>query len=435
MPPIHLQIIIPPPSSGPNKRRRSRLGICSLGRVSFAPGAPSARPAPSSSSPNPPQLKFRFLPHAAVSVLLALTASARNLIDNPNFEDGSSGWELFVPAESTDKGARFEIVHQNPRSGVSAVRLIADQTARFSLTSASRISVRPGELYRISAWYRAEPGAKIQPGQPGLVLRVNLGKAPDSPEAPKHLHILPDGSVTRTLGLTAVGEALATTWTRVEAVVEVPFGAEHIILNVFAWGLQGAIQVDDIVVTPAPPGVAATSIDEDETELPLDQLLVGELGQERSYRLTNPGFEEGLLGWDATNDGAMSSVVPIAAHRGSLGLRVVDTSPSAGSSIHSAYLPISSGKKYEVRFWARIAEGDGIGVYLRFYDAKRTLLTTAASGETRIAIPRNTPAFRLFSHQAEAPAEAAFVRIWIHSFNSGQPVADFDEFSLVEIAP
>jgi hypothetical protein len=368
--------------------------------------------------------------------LLPFVASARNLIDNPAFEDGPSAWELFVPPENDNKGARFEIVDRDPHSGVGAARLVADQPARFALASGSSISVRPGELFRISAWYRAEPGAQIQPGQPGLILRATLGKAPESAEPPKHLLIFPDGSVTRTLGTTEIGQSLATKWTRLEAVVEIPVGAAHMALNVFAWGLKGAIQVDDIVVVPATPGASPTRITEDETEFPLEQMLEGEPGQERRYRLTNPSFDEGLLGWDSANDAGMSTASAAAAHRGPLGLRVVDTNPAAGSSVHSAYLPVTVGKRYEVRFWSRLVEGEGIGVYLRFYDARRTLLTTAASGrENRFVIPRNTPELRLFSHQAEAPAEAAFVRIWIHSFSSGRPVADFDEFTFVETAP
>ena len=161
--------------------------------------------------------------------------------------------------------------------------------------------------------------------------------------------------------------------------------------------------------------------------LPLDP------DEEKPVALANSGFESGLTDWDTTSDPGMSLATPEAAYRGTVGLRVQDTNEESGSSLHSAHLDAAPGHTYQLRFWARAVESEGVAVYLRFYDTNQRLLTSAElANENLFVIPGATTRFRQFTHEAVAPEGTAAVRVWIHSFNKAMATADFDEISLFE---
>ncbi len=152
--------------------------------------------------------------------------------------------------------------------------------------------------------------------------------------------------------------------------------------------------------------------------------------------LANAGFEDGLSGWNAAGDNAMSAAVPEAARSGKLGLRVTDASGTLGSSVASKRFPAAAGRTYEVRFQGRAVKGEGIAVYLRFYDAKGDHLTRPElKNQVNVPIRRTDTAWKAFTKEGVAPAGSVQVEVWIHSFTKNVVTVDFDDLVLVEKAP
>jgi hypothetical protein len=172
--------------------------------------------------------------------------------------------------------------------------------------------------------------------------------------------------------------------------------------------------------------------------LPALSLLVvipAALAAEKALSLPNAGFEDGLASWNNANDHGMSVALPGAARTGKLGLRVTDTSDTLGSSLAAKRFPATPGKSYEVRFQARIVQGEGIAVYVRFYNAKGEFLNRPElKNQINVAVRRNDTTWKEFTKRGVAPAGAVQVEVWVHSFTKNVVTADFDDFTLVELA-
>lgn len=154
---------------------------------------------------------------------------------------------------------------------------------------------------------------------------------------------------------------------------------------------------------------------------------------EKTLPVPNPGFEEKLAGWNAANDNAMSAAIPEAARSGKLGLRVTDASDTLGSSLAAKRFPATPGRTYEVRFQGRIVKGEGIAVYLRFYDAKGAFLNRPElKNQINVPVRRGDTEWKAFTKQGVAPAGAVEVEVWVHSFTKNVVTADFDDFVLLE---
>ena len=382
---------------------------------------------------------LRLILLATLGLSGSIVASAQNLVANPGFEAGESDWSIFVPPESKLEDCTFTIKDVSARAGRSAARLAAASPMRFAIGTRNSYAVLPSERYRIAAWYRVEPGSTVNVGTPGFLLRANFYTDLNQP-AGNNLHLGPGGLSKRTgreIGITSLPEK----WTRLEAVIEIPEDVTRLGINCFAWILQGAVWVDDVLVervndntpltafaTMPAAGFAAMPL---AAALPPAQPL--KPGEEKPMNLKNIGFESGITEWDTTNDAGMSRSTPEATFRGESGLRVEDADEESGSSLHSAYLGAAPGRNYQLRFWARAVESEGVAVYLRFYDTNQRLLTSAElANENLFVIPGATTRFRQFTHEAVAPEGTAAVRVWIHSFNKAMATADFDEISLFE---
>jgi hypothetical protein len=131
----------------------------------------------------------------------------------------------------------------------------------------------------------------------------------------------------------------------------------------------------------------------------------------------------------------MSRSTPEAAARGDSGMRVEDADPVRGSSLRTALFPASPGQAFRVNFTARLVSGDGIAVYLQFFDQSKRLLNASGNGvEDNLMLAPGLTGFTPQSLVARAPAGTVAVQIWIHSFNRALVVADFDDFELIENA-
>lgn len=377
-------------------------------------------------------------------IALALPARAQNLLSNPGFEGGSSNWTSFIPSESVAHAPTLSVVDVQARSGRSALRLFSKTPSRFAFGNYPALPVTPGEHYRVSAWYRSEPGAVLEPGLPGFLLRMNFTrKGAASGAQAKLLYLGASGAVSAS-GASGLGlPRLPEEWTLLTAVVEVPENVDQMAFNIFSWGLAGALLVDDASVELVPFSVPATPLT-DGPGAPFKPRPAAAASASapapggaapRPVALANPGFESGLRGWENISDSGMSRSTPEAAFRGAAGLRVEDTDTQRGSSLRSAAFPAAPGQSFRVNFSARLVSGAGIAVYLQFLDQVKRVINVTDQGATDfLMLSPSLADFAPQSLSAKAPPGAVAVQLWIHSFNKDVVVADFDEFELIENA-
>ena len=165
----------------------------------------------------------------------------------------------------------------------------------------------------------------------------------------------------------------------------------------------------------------------------LSMLLAGTLSAETAIDLKNGDFEMKNDGWGCDK---MSTVVKEAAHGGSFGLRVIDESPTEGSACRSTAMPVTVGKSYAVRFWARNpARNGGVGVYLQFLNNNKKMLNTPQNhNEVILPVPNTNNQWREYTLVARAPEGAVTLTVWIHAFNGSTGQADFDDFRVSELS-
>ncbi len=156
---------------------------------------------------------------------------------------------------------------------------------------------------------------------------------------------------------------------------------------------------------------------------------------ETPLEVVNAGFEQQMAGWSNHGDRGMSRIVGAAARTGELGLRVVDTSSTYGSSLRAAAVAVQPGRYYALRFWGRAVASGSVGVYLQFFDADRQMLNRQElRNELALSVPGSQKTWKQFTLVARAPETAAQVDIWVHSYNGSQATADLDDFSLAELS-
>ncbi|MBR4370244.1 MAG: carbohydrate binding domain-containing protein, partial [Victivallales bacterium] len=165
----------------------------------------------------------------------------------------------------------------------------------------------------------------------------------------------------------------------------------------------------------------------------LSMLLAGTLSAETAVDLKNGDFEMKDDGWARDK---MCTVIEEAPHGGKYCLRILDESPTQGSSCRSTAMAVTVGKAYAVRFWARNPAGRGaVGVYLQFLNNNNKMLNTPQNhNEVILAVPNTNNQWREYTLVGRAPEGAATLTVWIHSFNGATGQADFDDFRVSELS-
>jgi hypothetical protein len=147
--------------------------------------------------------------------------------------------------------------------------------------------------------------------------------------------------------------------------------------------------------------------------------------------IANGDFEHGINDW-ISKDAGMSQVKPEAARTGSLGLRVTDEDEVKGSSLGSRLVPASSNRIYLLRGYARIMSGKEAALHIQFFDADNKQLTKREFNND-INVKVKGGDWTLYTLRGTAPENAAFVRVWIHTYNAQQTILDVDDISLHEV--
>ncbi len=158
------------------------------------------------------------------------------------------------------------------------------------------------------------------------------------------------------------------------------------------------------------------------------------LSAEQKLDLANPGFEDGESSWSIAKNG-ITEITSNAAHTGKLGLRVVDKDTKDGAHATSSAIAAAPGKKYRVTFWARNIEGGTTAVYLLFLDAQQKIIQIPEhSGGIKTDVASDASAWKQYSLIATAPADTAYVKVWIHSGITSLVTTDVDDLELYDVS-
>lgn len=150
--------------------------------------------------------------------------------------------------------------------------------------------------------------------------------------------------------------------------------------------------------------------------------------------LPNGGFEQGAQGWTLPT-GGLGAIVTDGAASGTAALKITDHDRKAGSDVASATLRAAPDADYILRGKIRQISGDGLGLYLRFSDARRKSLNVSdANGGTPPAgTVKGTPGkWKPFALRFHTPPGTSRMQLWVHSFSVSETEALLDD---LEIAP
>lgn len=188
------------------------------------------------------------------STIPSTAADGPNRVLNPGFEEGLGVSYLFVGGDSKDKNCRMAISTQTAHSGTQSGLLQADDFARCSIGPKSLYPVAPGDRYRVGVWVKAGPDFQMQPGTPGVVMRVTLMTGnPPQPFGDGCLFIYLNNTISQGNAPVQVTGTVSGEWRHIEAVVEVPAGADSLAPVLFFWKAKGALYVDDFELQKVDP--------------------------------------------------------------------------------------------------------------------------------------------------------------------------------------
>ncbi|NUP99359.1 MAG: hypothetical protein HUU35_05830, partial [Armatimonadetes bacterium] len=149
--------------------------------------------------------------------------------------------------------------------------------------------------------------------------------------------------------------------------------------------------------------------------------------------LANPGFEDGLVGWEVLDQG-MSTLSSEQAASGRASLKVVDASEQLGSDAVATALPIEGGEGYVLRGKAYPLQGEGLGIYVRLLDENRKLIGRGDEFQ-RGAPSRPVGQWVPFEVPVFAPPNARYLQLWIHSYAKARVTAHLDDFAVIKPLP
>ena len=152
--------------------------------------------------------------------------------------------------------------------------------------------------------------------------------------------------------------------------------------------------------------------------------------------LRNGAFEEGSWAWRIPKDG-MGSLSNDHAASGRTSLRILDSSKTHGSNIHSARVPVEGVRAFELRGKVLPISGDGVGVYVKYLDKDNRLLneTTSELGAipSLMSLGGSSRQWEPFAVRCQAPEGTAYLRVWIHSYSTAVVEAYLDDLEIVPL--
>jgi Glycosyl hydrolases related to GH101 family, GH129/Carbohydrate binding domain len=173
-----------------------------------------------------------------------------NLVANPDFESGTTGWKFW--ANAADSG-RIAAASDACHAGAGCLQLAHEGSKDWAVwPNLATVAVHPGEVWTWSAWTRAR-GPHLDAGL-SFVTRDSVS-----------------GVLDWNASWTGVGE-VGTGWTRTVSRLSIPKGCTSIQPRIVGYGLD-SLWVDDatlVLESAAPTALAALSVSNDSVRLELD---------------------------------------------------------------------------------------------------------------------------------------------------------------------
>jgi endo-1,4-beta-xylanase len=244
-------------------------------------------------------------------VMWGVTASAQNLLQNPGFESGTTGWGRWGPRNTEIATTNFA------HSGQGAAR-VSNRTATSSgITTRIRSIVVPGATYRCSGWVRLENGGE-QPVK--LIIRQIDGETTER----QRNHDVATNTTT------------SDGWVELSGLFTLNVVGTFSDLHLYFHGPDPGINflVDDVAVA-----------------------LVSAPEQTAQYLLQNSGFEWGATGWGWRGWGPVEIATTNFPHSGRFSARVwnrAERYSGIGVTIKSLVVP---GATYRCSGWVRLEDG------------------------------------------------------------------------------
>ena len=152
---------------------------------------------------------------------------------------------------------------------------------------------------------------------------------------------------------------------------------------------------------------------------------------DRVIELVNGGFEQGLTGWTVQEAPAMSAVSTEQAAAGRASLHIRDEDGARGSAVASTRVPFRGEALLDVRGKLYPVSGDGLGVYVRQYDAAGTCI----SGESHLGgLGGSGRAWRPFVFSFVTQPECVEIELYFHSYNAARVEAYLDDLQFVALS-
>jgi len=149
--------------------------------------------------------------------------------------------------------------------------------------------------------------------------------------------------------------------------------------------------------------------------------------------IKNGGFEDGLAGWTIEEAVPMSSLSTDRAASGKCSLRIVDEHGECGSNARASRIPIPGAGAYVLCGKLYPVSGFGLGVYVRILD-KDGKSTVAGDGVVT-GLGGSDKKWCSFRKPFYTSDDAAYLELWIHSYNSAKVEAYLDDLHFVRRGP
>ncbi|MBN2546872.1 MAG: heparinase II/III family protein [Spirochaetes bacterium] len=143
---------------------------------------------------------------------------------------------------------------------------------------------------------------------------------------------------------------------------------------------------------------------------------------ESNSLLINGDFEKLGFGWDMPRDG-MGVITSDKSYSGKYSLKITDEENKKGSNVSSLKIYVNEKVKYELNGKYLVLNGEGLGIYARFFDKNDKLLNQRDEKDnisSLLTLNKDSEKWEDFNIKFETPENCKYLIIWLHSFNSAK---------------
>ena len=198
-----------------------------------------------------PALRLRDLSQAG-------TITTPNLLPNPGFEDGLSGW-----AEVLNTGLDVSVVPSPTHGGGQALQLSGTVTTATQVAAyaSDPLTVTPGQRYRLSAWFRSALGYVADPNGTPTLLQMKMWRGLKYANGLYVQWLDGGGQAIGGPQLAVFLHTNADHWRLIRRELTVPPDAAQVRVIIIARLSGNSLWVDDLLLVPSPePEEAVTGL-------------------------------------------------------------------------------------------------------------------------------------------------------------------------------